>query len=106
MPTNDDFEFLSRVNRTRQTHPTLPTGQIQDQKPVPPVRFQEDQSQPSKQETRRYPSRVRRPDYFCEIVTETNDDQVQMTTDCCYRLVSDLPLIFSEDMTSPNPRLV
>lgn len=103
MPVDDDFEVLRRVNRTRQTDPVLPTGQIQEQKPVPTVRLQEGQAQPIKQETRRYPSRVRRrPDYFAEYVTETNDDQVQMTTDYCYRFVSHVPLTFSEAMTPPN----
>ncbi len=105
MSADDDFEVLRRVNRTRQTHPLLPTGQIQEQKLVPTVRLQEGQAQPIKQETRRYPYRVRRrPDYFGEYVTETSDDQVQMTTDYCYRLVSNVPLTFSEAMTSPNSR--
>lgn len=50
MPVDDDFEVLRRVNRPRQTDPVLPTGQIQEQKPVPTVRLQEGQAQPIKQE--------------------------------------------------------
>lgn len=38
------------------------------------------------------------------MVTETNDDQIQMTTDYCYRLLSNVPLTFSEALTSPNSR--
>ena len=98
-------EVLRRVDRARRTLPLLPTGQTQEQKPVPTVGPQESQAQPIKQETGRYPSRVRRkPDYYGDHVTEASDEQVQITIDYCYRLVSNVPLTFSEAVTSPNSK--
>lgn len=41
----------------------------------------------------------KRPAYFGDYVTEASDDQVQMTIDYCYRLVSNVPLTFSEAVT-------
>lgn len=46
----------------------------------------------------------KRPAYFGDYVTEASDDQVQMTIDYCYRLVSNVPLTFSEAVTSPHSR--
>lgn len=102
MPADDDFEVLRLVDRTKRNHPLSPTGQTQEQKPVPTVG---PQAQPIKQETRCYPSRVRkRPAYFGDYETEANDDQVQMTIDYCYRFLSNVPLTFCEAVTSPHSR--
>lgn len=44
----------------------------------------------------------KKPGYLSDYVTEASDDQVQMSIDYCYRLVSNVPFSFSEAVTSDN----
>ena len=95
------------MSKTRQDTDVSP-GCTQGQVPVttgPEINSQA-QTGETKQESTRYPSRVRkRPEYLRDYVCDVDsDDQALTNIDYCYRLMCNVSLTFREAVTSTNSK--
>ncbi len=102
---DDDDVLKEKANRTRQdVNSSLAKDQVS-------VKEEEQSSSPQTQsveampEPPRYPSRVRkRPDYLHDYVSQQapdeETDQVQINIDYCYRVTCNIPVTFTEAVTS------